>query len=95
MPPLPPGFDATSKFVQVTRWRADGFVEFNFAMGEPGLFVELILPAGAFDEFCAANQVRHLDPPSSTSPSDPCKDDADWEWRLSHATRQRFKSPPG
>jgi phenol hydroxylase P0 protein len=47
-------------FVRVRHERADGFIEFDFAIGEPDLSVELILPRAAFEEFCAINQVRHL-----------------------------------
>lgn len=36
-------------------------IEFEFAIGEPELFVELIMPSHAFAEFCAANQVTVLD----------------------------------
>lgn len=48
------------KWVRVTRRRPDGFVEFDFAIGDPDLCVDLILPTAAFDEFCATNHVRHL-----------------------------------
>lgn len=47
-------------FVRVRARRSDGFVEFDFAIGEPGLTVELILPTAAFEEFCATHRVRHL-----------------------------------
>jgi phenol hydroxylase P0 protein len=42
----------------VTRQRPDGFVEFDFAMGDPELAVDLILPQAAFAAFCAEHQVR-------------------------------------
>lgn len=48
-------------WVRVTRRRDDGFVEFDFAIGDPELSVDLILPRAAFDEFCARHQVRHID----------------------------------
>lgn len=47
------------RFVRV-RDRHDGFVEFDFAIGEPDLYVELILTEAAFDEFCETNRVRML-----------------------------------
>lgn len=47
-------------FVRLRALRADGFVEFDFAMGDPDLSVELILPQAAFEEFCATYQVRRL-----------------------------------
>jgi phenol hydroxylase P0 protein len=35
-------------------------VEFDFAIGDPELSVDLILPAHAFKEFCATNRVHFL-----------------------------------
>jgi len=58
----PVSFDPTRKFVRVTRIRDDRLVEFDFAMGEPEIYVELILPFDAFEEFCSANDVHHLTP---------------------------------
>ena len=40
--------------------RDDGFVEFEFAIGEPELAVDLIMPAAAYREFCRDNQVTVL-----------------------------------
>ena len=54
-------FDLSKKFVRVTQLREDGFVEFDFAIGEVDVYVEMILPAKAFDEFCALNKVVFLD----------------------------------
>jgi hypothetical protein len=44
------------------RRRPDGFIEFEFAIGDPELAVELMLPESAFHEFCLANEVIVLDP---------------------------------
>lgn len=59
--PALPAVDTTLRFVRVTGERPDGLVAFEFAIGWPELAVELLLPAAAFDEFCAANRVRRLD----------------------------------
>lgn len=82
------GFDTSRKFVRVVELRKDGFVEFEFAIGEPELFVEMILPAAAFDEFCAMNGVTFLEPAAP-----PVQDAAaaEWDWNLRAATHQRFK----
>lgn len=45
------------KLVRVSELHQDGFVEFKFAVGEPILFVLMILPAAFFDDFCATNKV--------------------------------------
>ena len=79
-------FDPNKKFVRVAELRPDGFVEFDFAVGEPELFVEMILPATAFDEFCALNKVIFLDERAQLNVGG-----EDWEWTLRDATHQRFK----
>lgn len=52
-----PNFDLSKRFVRVTKVRTDGLIEFEFAIGEPDLCVELILPSQAFREFCTAQSV--------------------------------------
>jgi phenol hydroxylase P0 protein len=54
--------DTSRKFVRVTEVRADGLVAFEFSIGWPELAVELLLPRGAFDEFCTTHQVTTLAP---------------------------------
>ena len=51
-----PPFDPAKRYVRVTKVRTDGFVEFAFAVGDPELAVDLILPAEAYREFCRDNQ---------------------------------------
>lgn len=83
----PAALDATRRFVRVSRERADGFIEFEFAIGEPELFAELILPAEAFADFCSANRVESL--PAAADAGDEGRDD--WNWRLADATGTRFR----
>lgn len=59
--PALPEVDTTRRFVRVIERRADGLVAFEFAIGWPELAVELLLPAAAFETFCAANRVQRLD----------------------------------
>ena len=80
-PTADPGFDANRRYVRVCERRLDGFVEFEFAIGEPEVFVEMLLSPAAFTEFCATNQVEML--PSR----DPDVVPGDWDWRLADATR--------
>lgn len=72
-------FDATRRYVRVCNQRADGFIEFEFAIGDPALCVELMLPEAAFHEFCLANEVIVLEPVQS---------DEGWVARLNEASRQ-------
>lgn len=43
------------KYVRVKRVINDQFVEFDFAIGDPEIFVELVLPKAAFSTFCEQN----------------------------------------
>jgi len=56
-----PACDTSLRFVRVLERRADGLVSFEFSIGWPDLAVELMLPASAFDAFCANNKVQLLD----------------------------------
>lgn len=83
-------FDAGRRYVRVCSRRPDGFIEFEFAIGEPELAVELMLPEPAFHEFCLANEVIVLDPAAPA--------EGDWASRLNDASRQGFAdavSTPG
>ena len=52
-----PEFDPTRRYIRIVELRPNGMVEFEFAVGEPELFVEMILPQEAFDDFCAREGV--------------------------------------
>ena len=82
-------FDTTHKFVRVIETRQDRMVGFEFAIGEPELFVELMMPAAAFKAFCESNQVTLLAPEGKQQNDEPQND---WDWSLRQATHQRFKS---
>ncbi len=79
--------DAARKFVCVQNTLPNGMIEFLFAIGEPDLCAELIMPKAAFDEFCANNNVTFLDHMASSGPGDA----ADFDWNLHQATHQRFR----
>lgn len=85
MPLAPPPMDTTRRFVRFSSERPNGFIEFEFAIGEPEIFVEMILGREAFAEFCAANRVEMLPPREPDAPQ------GDWDWRLADATHTRFK----
>ncbi len=78
------GFDANRKYVRVCEQRADGLIEFEFAIGEPTLCVELMLPGSAFHEFCLANNVILLEPR-------PAGGAGDWVTRLNAASHREYR----
>jgi phenol/toluene 2-monooxygenase (NADH) P0/A0 len=49
-------------YVHVTNESRPGFVEFNYSINDPTLFLEMILPKEAFDDFCKINEVIFLSP---------------------------------
>jgi phenol hydroxylase P0 protein len=76
-------FDTQKKFVRLNRIRPDGFVEFEFAIGDPGLALELIMPAHAYRAFCHANRVAFL--PAIDAPHQPSSSVAGPLHLMSHA----------
>lgn len=89
MPTDQPAIDVSRKFVRLIERREDGFVEFEFAIGEPELCAEMLLPAPAFEAFCRNNAVIEL---AAREPAADGDDEAaDWNWNLHQATHQRFR----
>lgn len=44
-----------TRYVRIRRTLNEKFIEFDFAIGDPCLYVELILPKEAFHIFCRQN----------------------------------------
>jgi phenol hydroxylase P0 protein len=60
LPTHQPAFDVNRRYVRFRELRADGYVEFDFAIGDPELCVELTLPLTAYQSFCRDNAVTYL-----------------------------------
>lgn len=67
MHPPRSAFDEMPRYIRVRSAPEATFVEFDFAIGYPDLFVELVLPRLAFAQFCEQQQVQHMDPQMSTA----------------------------
>ncbi len=52
--------DARTRFVRPTGRTRHGFVEFQFSIGDPALYLQMILPEQAFAEFCASQRAVFL-----------------------------------
>lgn len=52
--------DGATRYVRVTNENHNGYVEFQFSIGDPGLYLEMTLPPEAFAEFCARHRAVHL-----------------------------------
>lgn len=60
LPTAKPDFDVNRRYVRFRELRADGFVEFDFAIGDPELAVALVMLLKDYQEFCRTNNVIHL-----------------------------------
>jgi phenol hydroxylase P0 protein len=85
----PAVLDTRKRFVRVTGSRGSNFIEFDFAIGEPELFVEMILTHDAFTEFCSANQAEPMEALPELGDEDEAQQ---WNWRIADATQVRFKN---
>lgn len=48
--------------IRIAEVRADGFVAFDFYVGDPDIYAEMVLPSAAFHEFCATQGVEPTGP---------------------------------
>ncbi|MBR9829503.1 MAG: phenol hydroxylase [Oceanospirillales bacterium] len=53
-------FDRLTKYIRVRSEPDARFVEFDFAIDDPSLFVELVMPQEAFEAFCTTNNVVRM-----------------------------------
>ena len=69
--------------MRVTGKRDDGFVEFDFSVGQPEVALEMVLKQQDFEKFCAEQQVIFLD-----DEAEACDDEEKnaFQWSLHDAT---------
>lgn len=60
LPPRRPAFDVGRRYVRYRALDERGYVQFEFAIGDPELAVELVLPLPAYQEFCRTHAVTYL-----------------------------------
>lgn len=60
LPLAKPVFDVSRHYVRFRELRDSGHVVFDFAIGDPELAVELILPLAAYQTFCRERGVIYL-----------------------------------
>jgi phenol/toluene 2-monooxygenase (NADH) P0/A0 len=56
--------------IRVAEVRADGFVAFDFYVGDPSIYAEMVLPTAAFHEFCATQGVEPTGPDEHLASAD-------------------------
>lgn len=60
LPPRKPTFDVDRRYVRYRELDSRGYVQFDFAIGDPELAVELTLLLRDYQDFCRANAVTYL-----------------------------------
>lgn len=79
--------DTSKRYVLVRNVRDDGYIEFDFSLGEPEIFLEMILSTSAFNEFCQDNEVIRITEDDLSGQST-----AEQVWRLSESSGQQFNN---
>ena len=77
--------DLSRKFVRLVERRKDGLVEFEFSIGDPELYAEMLLPEHAYEEFCRINAVTVLDGERVET-----EQDSGLGWSLHEANARRY-----
>lgn len=85
----PPVFDPRNRYVRIITAREDGLVEFEFAVGEPQLFVEMVMPRAEFEQFCRDQQVQPTQGPLSDAPGG--TPEHEWDWSLREARERQAR----
>lgn len=82
-------FDVSRRFIRIINERHNGIVELEFAIGEPEIFVEMILPQAEFEQFCRDQGVLPSHGPLPASAiSTP---EQEWAWTLRHAREEHAR----
>ena len=82
-------FDVERRFIRIVEERSNGLIEFEFAAGEPELYVEMVLPRAEFEDFC---QMQGVAPTHGRLPQhDQDSLDAHWDWNLRDARERHFR----
>ena len=77
------------RYVRVVNRERPGFVEFHFSLDDPTLYLEMILPAKAFTEFCHANQVTFLSDEEART-----VEQQQMKWRYGETDREDMMAEP-
>lgn len=85
-------WDVQRRFIRIVHEHANGMVEFEFAVGEPGMFAEMILPRAEFEDFCRTQGVQptHGALPAAADGSA----QGEWDWSLRDARDRHFRHEP-
>ncbi|MDR2852991.1 MAG: phenol hydroxylase subunit [Burkholderiaceae bacterium] len=82
-------WDLERRYIRIVQEHESGLVEFEFAVGEPQLYVEMVMARKQFEAFCAMQEVT---PTRGRLPEHDEGDDRHaWDWSLRDARRRHFR----
>lgn len=88
----PASWDVCSRYVRIVQEHDSGLIEFEFAVGEPGLFVEMVMARPQFDDFC---RMQGVEPTHGRLPEPEAESArAEWDWSLRDARERHFRDAP-
>ena len=70
-------FDITRRYVRFRERHANGYVEFDFSIGDPLISVELVMQEVDYEAFCAEHNVTYLSDADAAA-----IDDDQQKWRF-------------
>ncbi len=85
-------WNVSAKWIRILHERHDGLVEFEFAVGEPRMYVEMVMAAEPFAEFCAMHGVAPTHGALEDAPGGSEAHEWDWNLRTARAERLRHES---
>ena len=72
------------RYVRVTKNDNRGYVEFQFSVGDPNLYLEMTLPRAAFEEFFERERATHLSDEQAIA-----VDETEKKWRFGDFATER------
>lgn len=88
----PEGFDTRARYIRIVQEHANGMVEFEFAVGEPHLYVEMVMPRAEFKDFCTLQGVQPTHGGLADAPEG--SQEHEWDWNLRAARDRHFRHEP-
>ena len=88
----PDSFDTRKRYVRIREEHANGMVEFEFAVGEPHLYVEMVMPRAEFEQFCKDQGVTPT--VGGLEDAEQGTQEHEWDWNVRAARDRHFRHEP-
>ena len=85
-------WDVERRYIRIVETHANGMVEFEFAVGEPHLYVEMVMPRAEFEQFCKDQGVTPT--VGGLEDAEQGTQEYEWDWNLRAARDRHFRHEP-